>query len=190
MSSYGSIWVKVNDPASDLAILREEYKQDASLPEGMSFACADKHAEDGETPEERMRELSQRFGEAVFMTVQTTVDFFIYSHWRGGELAREIQYCADEGWYLLEGEAEDWEQRLFDEEDKRRQLGYLDLDRLANNPADAKEYAQAQAAAAQIERVWGERRLLRDSFYPMASAADLYHIAMRALGLANPYPPK
>jgi hypothetical protein len=52
---------------------------------------------DPETPEDLMQELSERFDEAVFMCVQTVVDFFIYSHWQQGELLRQIQYCADEG---------------------------------------------------------------------------------------------
>lgn len=190
MSGYGSIWVKLNDPATDLALLQEEHNKDAILPEGLAFACAVKDAADGETPERRMRELSQRFGEAIFMTVQTTVDFFIYSHWRDGGLAREIQYCADEGWYLLDGDKEAWERRLFGEEERQRQLGYLDLERLANDPGAAEEYAQAQRAAAQLEAVWSAQELLQGGFYPMASASELYHIVMQEFGLANPHHPK
>lgn len=186
MSSYGSIWVKINNPETDLPPLREKYNRNAFLPENLSFACAIKDASDPETPVEQMEELSQRFNEAIFMSVQTTVDFFLYSHWRDGELAREIQYCADEGWYQLDGEKEAWEQRLFDEEEKLRQLSYLDLERLAKNP-DSAEYADAQRMARKIETIWAGRELLAESFYPMATASELYQIVMQEFALANPY---
>ena len=184
MSSYDAIWVKVNNPETDLPFLQEKYNKNTKLTEGLTFACVIKNASDGETPNECMADLSQRFGEAIFMTVQTTVDFFIYSHWHEGELVREIQYCADEGWYQLNGEKEDWEQCLFHEDEKLRQLSYLDLDYLLKKP-DSTEYANAQRLAAQIESVWARQELVQESFYPMATANELYHIVMQKLGLAH-----
>ncbi len=187
MSSYGSIWVKINNPEIDLPILRENYNHEAALPENFVFACVAKKAADEETPTESMEELSQRFGEAIFMSVQTVVDFFLYSYWCDGSLVREIQYCADAGWYVLDGEKQDWELRLFNDEEKLRQLSYLDLDRLANRPDSAKEYAEAKALAAQIEAVWAARELQQDGFYPMATASELYEIVMQEMRLVNPY---
>lgn len=186
MSSYGSVWVKLNAPETDLPLLQKEYNSQATLPAGLSFACAIKNEADGETPEGRMAELSQRFGEAIFMCVQTTVDFFIYSHWRDGEQVRQIQYCADEGWYEVSGEKENWELQMFDEADKQRQLGYLDLERLAKNPTSS-EYSEAQRLAAEIEAVWAGQELIEESFYPMATASEIYGIVMQEQGLANPY---
>lgn len=186
MSHYGSIWAKLNNPETDLPILQKQYNPDAKLPKGSSFACAIKDESDGETPEGRMAELSARFGEAIFMCVQTTVDFFIYSHWRDGEQVRQIQYCADEGWYELSGEKEAWELRMFDEAEKQQQLSYLDLERLAKNPNSA-EYADAQRLAAEIENVWAGQELVEESFYPMATASEIYGIVMQEQGLANPY---
>ncbi len=185
MSHYGSVWVKLNNPETDLPLLKEKYNAQATLPTGLNFACAIKNESDGETPEGRMAELSQRFGEAIFMCVQTTVDFFIYSHWRDGEQVRQIQYCADEGWYDLSGEKEAWELRMFDEAEKQRQLSYLDLERLAKNP-DSSEYSNAQRLAAEIEAIWAGRKLLEESFYPMATASEIYDIVMQEYGLANP----
>jgi hypothetical protein len=186
MSSYGSIWVKINASNTDLLLLREQYNANAMLTDGLSFACVVKDAADGDTPTNRMQELSQRFGEAIFMSVQTVVDFFIYSHWRNGELVREIQYCADGGWYELDGEKEDWEQQLFSEEERLRQLSYLDLDHLAKNPSSA-EYAEAQGLGDQIATVWAGKELQQDSFYPMATASELYQIVMQEYGLTDPY---
>lgn len=188
MSSYGSIWVKINNPQVDLPVLRENYNLEAELPENFVFACAVEKASDDETPNERMKELSQRFGEAVFMSVQTVVDFFLYSYWCDGSLVREIQYCADAGWYALDGEKQAWELRLFNDEEKLRQLSYLDLEHLANRPDSAKQYADAKALAEQIEAVWSARELQQDSFYPMATASELYEIVMQEMRLVNPYP--
>jgi hypothetical protein len=187
MSSYGSIWVKINAPNTDLSLLCEQYNANTLLTEGLSFACLVKDAADSDTPTRYMQELSQRFGEAIFMSVQTVVDFFLYSHWQNGESVREIQYCADGGWYELDGEKEDWEQQLFSEEERLRQLSYLDLEQLAKNPNSANEYAQAQRLAEQIATVWAEKELLPDSFYPMATASELYQIVMQEFGLTNPY---
>lgn len=186
MSSYGSVWVKLNNSETDLPLLQREYNSQATLPEGLSFACAIKDEADGETPEEMMEKLSVRFGEAIFMCVQTTVDFFLYSHWREGEQIRQIQYCADEGWYEVSGEKELWELRLFDEEEKHRQLSYLDLERLGKD-SNSAEYIDAQRSAAEIETVWAGQALIEDSFYPMATASEVYQIVMQECSLANPY---
>jgi hypothetical protein len=186
MSGYSSIWVKINNPEIDLPQLQAQYNPDAVLAEGLLFACAVKDA-DEEVPTNSMEELSQQFGAAVYMGVQTTVDFFLYSYWCDGILVREIQYCADEGWYALDGETQAWESHLFDEAEKLRQLSYLDLEHLAAHPESAKEYAQAQASAAQIEAVWAARELQQDSFYPMATASELYEIVMQEMRLVNPY---
>jgi len=141
---------------------------------------------DPETPEDLMQELSERFDEAVFMCVQTVVDFFIYSHWQQGELLRQIQYCADEGWYEVNGEKQAWELQLFDEQDKKRQLSYLDLERLSKQ-SNSAEYKDAQRLAAQITTVWAGQALKENNFYPMATAIEVYGIVMQELGLANPY---
>lgn len=186
MSSYGSVWVKLNNPEIDLPLLQEEYNSQATLPEGLSFACALKDAADGETPKRMMEELSQQFDEVIFMSVQTTVDFFIYSHWRDGEPIRQIQYCADEGWYEISGKKEAWELRMFDEAEKQQQLSYLDLERLGKNPTSA-EYIDALRSAVQIEVIWSGQKLVEKSFYPMATASEIYQIVMQECGLANPY---
>ena len=185
MSGYEYIWVKVNEPETDLPLLREQYHVSV-LSEGARFACAAEVDEGGESPADTLQALSNSFGEAIFMSVQTTVDFFLYSHWRDGELLREITYCADEGWYELQGEKQAWEQRLFSENERLRQLSYLDLDHLAKNPNTA-EYDDAQRLAAQISTVWTAKELIEDSFYPMATASELYYLVMRELSLTNPY---
>lgn len=187
MSSYGSVWVKINSPETDLLLLQQEYNNHATLPEGLSFACAVQDEAGGEVPEDLLEELSGRFGEAIFMNVQTTVDFFIYSRWRDGEPVRQIQYCADEGWYEVSGEKESWELRLFNNEaEKQQQLGYLDLERLGKNSTSA-EYIDALRSAVQIEAVWSGQKLVEKSFYPMATASEIYQIVMQEFGLANPY---
>lgn len=183
MAGYGSVWAKINH-ADDLAFLQEHYNPKATLADGCCFACAKPHERDAEAPEGLMRELSERFGESVFMCVQTVVDFFVYSHWKDGELLRQIQYCADEGWYEVTGEQQDWELQLFNEKEKQRQLSYLDLEVLTPESA---EYEEAQRLAAQIESVWAKQALQEESFYPMATASDIYGIVLHALKLANPY---
>jgi hypothetical protein len=187
MSHYSSIWVKINNPEIDFPRLQAQYNPDAVLAEGLVFACAIKSASDDDIPTKTLEELSQQFGESVFMCVQTTVDFFLYSYWRAGLLVREIQYSADAGWYALDGEKQAWESGLFSEEEKLRQLGYLDLAYLADRPDSANEYAEAKATAAQIEAVWAAQDLQPDSFYPMATARELYEIVMQEMRLVNPY---
>lgn len=184
MSSYGAVWAKINNP-DELSWLQQNCNAKAILPEDCCFACAIADERDPEAPEDMMRELSERFGEAVFMCVQTVVDFFVYSHWQNGELLRQLQYCADEGWYEVVGEQQAWELQLFSEDDKQRQLSYLDLERLSQQSKSA-EYKDAQRLAAQLEAVWSGQALEENSFYPMATASELYQIVMQTLKLANP----
>ena len=183
MAGYGSVWAKINN-AEDLAFLQDNYNPKATLTDGCYFACARPDEDDAEAPEELMQVLSERFGEAVFMSVQTVVDFFIYAHWKDGELLRQLQYCADEGWYEVTGEQQEWELQLFTEQEKQRQLSYLDLEYLK---PECSEYKEAQRLAAQIEAVWAKQALEENSFYPMATASEVYEIVLHTLKLANPY---
>jgi hypothetical protein len=76
--------------------------------------------------------------------------------------------------------------QLFDEQDKKRQLSYLDLERLSKQ-SNSAEYKDAQRLAAQITTVWAGQALKENNFYPMATAIEVYGIVMQELGLANPY---
>ncbi len=181
MSSYGSVWVKVIDLERDLAFLRDNYNNKAELPEGAVFACANANESEGEFPDELLEELSEYFEEVIFMEVQTTVDLFLYSHWKNCERIRELSYSGDAGWYLVNGIKETWEDFLFQEQEKLRQLSYLDLEYLAKNTS---EYQQAQQTAAQIEEVWATAELCENCFYPMATASELYQLVKQYFKLA------
>jgi len=166
MAGYDSIWVKMNN---------------------QDFVCNRSNASDGEIPSELLEELSQGFKEAIFMEVQTTVDFFLYGHWQNGEMIREVSYCADDGWYEIKGSQESWEEILFQEEEKLRQISYLDLEHLAKNAYTTKEYQTAQQKAKQIEEIWAKSELCEGCFYPMATAGELYQIIKQYFKLPNPF---
>lgn len=166
MAGYGSIWVKTNN---------------------QDFVCNQADASEGEIPSELLEKLSQNNEEAIFMEVQTTVDLFLYGHWRKGEMIREINYCANEGWYDIKGHSESWEQILFQEEEKLRQISYLDLEHLSRNPHSISEYQAAQQTAKKIEEIWRKSELCEGCFYPMATASELYEIVKQQFKLANPY---
>lgn len=185
MASYDAIWVKIIDVDGDLACLRENYNSSAQLPQNSMFACAKTDVSDGEFPEELLEELAQDFEEVIFMLAQTTTDLFLYSHWSNGEKVRELGYFADEGWYLVNGKKETWENSLFQEADKIRQLSYLDMERLANDPSATTEYHQAQEKAEEIESVWATTEVCEGYFYPMAIASELYEVVKQYFKLSE-----
>jgi hypothetical protein len=187
MAGYSSIWVKINKPEEDMAFLKQAYNPKAQLPDKIRFACAVVNADGDEVPTTLLKQLSLRFTESLFMSVQTVVDFFLYAHWQNGLMVREISYCADAGWYDLQGEKEAWESELFTDEERLRQLSYLDLERLASRPSEVNEYKNALKSAAQIETVWIGRQLYPEAFYPMATASELYFLVRQTLQLADPY---
>jgi hypothetical protein len=176
MASYDAIWVKIVDVEGDLVCLRENYKSNAQLTQNSPFVCAKTNISDGEFPEELLEELAQDFEEVIFMLAQTTSDFFLYSHWSNGEKVRELGYFSDEGWYLVNGKKETWENDLFQEANKIQQLGYLDMERLANDPNARIEYQQAKEQAEEIESVWSTAELCEGYFYPMATANEMYDL--------------
>lgn len=165
MSSYAAIWATVD---------------------GTNFQWIQQEPATGEFPEDLLEDFSQRYQEAIFMSVQTTVDLFLYSHWKQGEKIREIEYVADEGWYALTGIKEDWEQHLFQEQEKLLQISYLDLERFANNPNMIKEYQQAQQSAKEIEKIWATAELCEGCFYPMTNALNLYGLVSQHFNLTTP----
>lgn len=185
MASYDSIWVKIVDVDGDLAFLQENYNSNVQFSQTNMFVCAKTNVSEGEFPEELLEEISQHFKEVIFMLAQTTTDLFLYSHWSNGEKIRELGYFADEGWYVVSGKKEAWENNLFQEAEKVRQLSYLDIERLANDPSATTEYHQAQEKAEEIESVWATTELCEGYFYPMATANEMYDLVKQYFKLSE-----
>lgn len=77
--------------------------------------------DDVEPPEQRLAELSAKLRtDVIWVTYQTTVESFIFHHWRDGSLLRALWYgCGIEGtWDRVEGQPEPWEREAFWDDDE------------------------------------------------------------------------
>lgn len=95
--------------ADDAALARvKEADSDAiALPGGFARLGWDSGAD--WTSAGSTRSWSTRFGEAWFFCAAGVSGVFAYEHGRAGEVVRSLGYYPDEGWVVVEGEAEAWE---------------------------------------------------------------------------------
>ena len=113
-------------------------------------------ADDLEPPEPKLSALSSELGTDVFwVTYQTTAGSFIYHHWLNGKHLRALMYgCRAEGrWDRVEGQAEEWEQDCFWDEDSLEMV---------------LEDASSDAERKQLKKLWSDGVLIPGSELPVA----------------------
>jgi hypothetical protein len=116
-----------------------------------------------EAPEAVLAELSSHLGtDVIWLGFQSTVDAFLFHHWRSGEKLRSLVFgCFEEAvWERVEGQPEPWEPAVF-----------FGADALAHQ----LEYADEDARRAELQRIWRENEILPGRSEPRLDARDCAH---------------
>ncbi|GEM_PF-5580284 len=163
MASLGAIWVALRDRENDLERAKKYFGNQSQLvTDDDKFVCVDNNANET-APNEKLQQLSKEFGEAFFMYFQSTIDYFSFARWIEGEVVRELFYYADEGWQVVTGTPEPWEETyLFNENDLESLLEYED-----------------ETDADELRRYWATKELEEGKFYPLLSARETCYDLMR-----------
>jgi hypothetical protein len=160
MASFGAVWVQLNDRENDLERLQQQgYVSDIIAKPDDDFVCVHTDTDPNEYPEDILAEISQAFGDAVFIGIETNADFFIYGHWQGGELVRELTYSGDDGWLQVTGEAEPWEHEIL----------------FSSGNLEAAIAATGEENATDVQQFWDRQALQEGSQLPKITADDLYY---------------
>jgi len=160
MANFGAVWVQLGDREADLERLQQQgYISDAAVKSSDDFVCVYTDTDPNDYPEDILAEISQAFGDAVFIGIDTSSDFFIYGHWQGGELVRELTYSGGDGWLQVTGEAEPWERELLFSADK----------------LEAALGSVGEEGAADVQQFWDKQALQESSQLPEITADDLYY---------------
>ncbi|MEZ0374683.1 MAG: hypothetical protein ACAI44_36690 [Candidatus Sericytochromatia bacterium] len=159
--NFSAIYVNSETPER-LAAAQEAIGR--PLPDDKRFVCYD--FMEGEIPEdEQLVELSQEYGEVVFLWINAHSETLQYQHWGEGVRLRLVEK-GDHGWGPLEGEPEAWEACMFS---RRHELEEM----MASDPEQAPDW----------QAIWDGGVLVEDSFCPFSGAEDVASLVARELKL-------
>lgn len=97
--------------------------------------------------------------DVLWIAFQSSVELFVYHHWKSGHLQRSLTYGAStEGtWEQVDGEAEPWEAEAFFDRDELESL---------------LEEANSDDERQDIQRIFDEQILEIDAWIPMIDARE------------------
>lgn len=156
MSTFNAFYVrkKATDKATRSAILSLYPK--AHVETHDEFVGGVLSADDIEPPEQKLSALSKKLAtDVIWVAYQTTAGSFIYHHWQNGAHLRALMYgCLKGGtWDRVEGEAEEWEQECFWDEES-----------LEMNLKEAKSAAERK----KLKKLWTDGVLTEGNDLPVA----------------------
>lgn len=117
--------------------------------------------------------LSRRFGEAIYVFVDSHADELIYDHGRGGELVRKLLWTSDGllcSWECVAGTPEPWEDALF----------------AAHNLTNALSAAEPEEHD-EIRAIYADRRISSGARWPTCDAT-VAELIERHFGITRPAP--
>jgi hypothetical protein len=163
MSTFNALYIrkKASDKSTRSAILTLYPK--AEIETFPDFIGGILSSEDSEPPEKKLSAISEKLlTDVIWLGYQTTAGSFIYHHWNGGSHLRALSYgCIKTGkWDRVEGEAEEWEQECFWDEES-----------LEMNLEEAKSDVQRK----KLKKLWSAGVLIEGNELPVAgddTAAD------------------
>jgi hypothetical protein len=175
MSTWAARYVRLGDRAKDVSRLHGRVDGGATL------------VDDGKSPfalwlvptptfePDDLGALSQDFGEALGIAVQTVADLVIYDHFVSGKRVRGLTYAGEAGWIRVEGEPEPWEGTTLFSAAKLAELteeleGDLDGELFASEKAD-------------LEKLWLAGKLEEGTQRPPADPAVLARAIEKHFGL-------
>lgn len=109
-------WFGIIVPAANDEIFAQVKKIDSSaiaLPNGFAAVETDEWTDWSEPG--LTTKWSLEFKEAWLLIAHSTSTIFVYEHSYNGEILRSLSFSGDEGWEIVAGKAENWENILFTE---------------------------------------------------------------------------
>ncbi|MEE3717600.1 hypothetical protein V2H45_12620 [Tumidithrix elongata RA019] len=168
---FNAYFIKTQEPESKL---KERFWRVDIFPESKWAVCnfGDDY-EDGmfEPGTYFTQEISEQFGEAIFIGVDTRNDQLDYEHSKAGIILRKLCWCTDgcqSTWGWVEGEKEAWEDAaIFSEENfarAREMVKYGEhLELLPEEEFLAKE--------KELRSIWDNRQYILGDTWPLGDAS-------------------
>jgi hypothetical protein len=165
MSAWAVRYVRLQDRQADIGRLRSRIDDGALLVDDGKSPFAVWSIPKPEYQPDDLSSLSNDFGEALSMAVQTVADLVIYDHYVGGKLARGLTYAGEAGWIRVLGEPEPWESQTF--------FSAVRLDELTRELEEEVTDDAVGLDKAQIEALWQVGRLQEGQLLPRADTAQM-----------------
>jgi hypothetical protein len=109
MPAWAARYVRLADRQADIARLRSRIDDGALLVDDGKAPFAVWLVPQPAFQPDNLAALSNDFGEALSMAVQTVADLVIYDHYIAGKLVRGLTYAGEAGWIRVIGDPEPWE---------------------------------------------------------------------------------
>ena len=131
------------------------------------------------------KDLSEEFGEVVFIAIDTSNDQLDYEHSQDGVILRKLAWLSDgcqSTWMCVEGEMEDWERTtIFSEDNWNRTREMIRYDRhLQLLPADELEVKEQQ-----LQILWQNHQYVINGQLPLGDATFGMVIQQHYFGITN-----
>src|SRR4051812_43341069 len=173
MGTWNGFYVRREQP--DVAIeaaIRGRFPQ-AIVEHSPKFSGARMPDEAYEPPERELAALSSQLAtDVIWLGFQSTVDAFLFGHWRAGAPVRTLVHgCREEAvWERAEGAPQDWERSVF--------FPPENLNR-------ALKYAESPAQREELKRRWQAARIEAGTVEPGIDARDCAHQIARHFELPH-----
>jgi hypothetical protein len=116
-------------------------------------------------------EISQQFGETIYLCVDFRDDQFEYEHSKDGEVLRKLCWCSDGAqciWSSAEGEPEAWEaDAIFSEANFAKAQDMIKYDEHLVFVSDDVYQSKEQ----ELRSIWAEHRFVLEDIWPLVDAA-------------------
>jgi len=180
---FNAYFLKTQQPPTKL---KEKFSQFERIPNSDWLVCdfGDRYV-DGSFEEEECltQELSEIFGEVIFIAVDTSNDQLDYEHSLDGEILRKLVWATDgcrSTWIRVEGEIEDWEiSSIFSSDNLNRTLDLLsydqDLNLLSADELKVKEQ--------ELQSLWQQHEYVLNGQIPLGDATFGMVIQQHFLGI-------
>lgn len=167
---FNAYFLKTQQPPSKL---QERFPQFERIPNSdwIIYDFGDSYVDGAFEGEEYLtQELSEIFGEVIFIAIDTSNDQLDYEHSLDGEVLRKLAWLSDgcqSTWVSVEGEVEAWEiNSVFSSNNLNRTRDLLSYDRHLNLlPAD-----ELESKEQELQRFWQNHEYLLNGQIPWGDA--------------------
>ena len=183
---YNAYFLKTQQP---IAKVQEKLPKPEPIPNSDWIVCdfGDRYM-DGifEGEEYLTQELSEEFGEVIFIAIDTSNDQLDYEHSLDGVILRKLAWLSDgcqSTWMCVEGEMEDWERTtVFSANNLNRTREMIRYDRhLQLLPADELEVKEQE-----LQTIWENHQYMLNGQLPSGDATLGIVIQQHFFGITYP----
>ncbi|MBD2178347.1 hypothetical protein H6F42_15620 [Pseudanabaena sp. FACHB-1998] len=182
---FNAYFLKTQQPPIKL---KEKFSQFERIPNSDWIVCdfGDSLVDGAFEGEEYLtQELSEIFGEVIFIAIDTSNDQLDYEHSLDGEVLRKLTWLSDgcqSTWVCVEGELEDWEiTSVFSSDNLNRTRDLLSYDRHLNRlPADEIEVKEQE-----LQSLWRKHEYVLNGQIPLGDATFGFIIQRHFFGITT-----